>query len=139
MTLSAKKLGNGQDVLLSAELFNESQYINCYVMCDEIGKSTVSFVSQCVILTLKIAGTMRYAKLQPSLPDSLFPAKITLQPSDVGQKLIEAQANASRIRATSAARTIAPSNNIDDQDEFTDDDINDGDMIEAGIPHHVII
>ena len=34
---SAKKLENGENVLLSAELLNETQYITCYVTCDELG------------------------------------------------------------------------------------------------------
>lgn len=34
---SAKRLGDGEDILLSTELHHESQYITCYVMCDEIG------------------------------------------------------------------------------------------------------
>ena len=35
---NAKKLENGENVLLSAELLNETQYITCFVTCDEIGK-----------------------------------------------------------------------------------------------------
>ena len=35
---SAKKLENGEDVLLSAQLLNEVQYVTCYVSCDELGK-----------------------------------------------------------------------------------------------------
>jgi hypothetical protein len=34
---SAKKLINGLDVLITADLSNEKQYITCYVVCDEIG------------------------------------------------------------------------------------------------------
>ena len=35
---SAKKLNNGQDILMSAEMLDRTQYITCYVMCDGIGK-----------------------------------------------------------------------------------------------------
>ena len=35
---SAKKLDNGEDIYLSAELQKDGQYIVCYVMCDEMGK-----------------------------------------------------------------------------------------------------
>ncbi len=35
--ISATKLANGQDILLSAELTANTQYITAYVMCDEIG------------------------------------------------------------------------------------------------------
>lgn len=36
---SANKLGNGQDLLMSAELLDRTQHITCYVMCDDIGES----------------------------------------------------------------------------------------------------
>ncbi|KAI4195106.1 MAG: hypothetical protein LQ346_003530 [Caloplaca aetnensis] len=52
--ISAMKLNNGQDVLISADLLQHTQYITCYVMCDEI------------------AGTLRYAELKPDLPPSIF-------------------------------------------------------------------
>ena len=42
MMSSAKKIGNGQDVSLSADLVNVSQYITCYVMCDDFGKQHTS-------------------------------------------------------------------------------------------------
>jgi len=38
--ISAKKLNNGQDILFSATLTHPAQSINCYVMCEEIGKPT---------------------------------------------------------------------------------------------------
>ena len=34
---SAKKLSNGLDILITADISNEKQYITCYVVCDEIG------------------------------------------------------------------------------------------------------
>ena len=36
---SAKKLNNGQDVLLTAAMTSHTQYIICYVMCEEIGRN----------------------------------------------------------------------------------------------------
>ena len=39
IAISAKQLGKGIDVLLSADLITNTQYITCYVMCDEIGLS----------------------------------------------------------------------------------------------------
>jgi hypothetical protein len=36
--LSAKKVGKGQPIRFSVNLTSPSQIINCYVMCDEIGK-----------------------------------------------------------------------------------------------------
>lgn len=35
---SAKKVGIGQSVLFSAQLTEATQLINCFVMCDDIGK-----------------------------------------------------------------------------------------------------
>lgn len=35
---SARNLGNGQDMLMSAEMVNHGQYFTSYVMCDEIGQ-----------------------------------------------------------------------------------------------------
>ncbi|KAL8963991.1 MAG: hypothetical protein Q9183_004789, partial [Haloplaca sp. 2 TL-2023] len=55
--ISAKKLNNGSDILLSAELLQQSHFVTCYVMCDEI------------------AGTMRYAELRPNLAPSLFSSR----------------------------------------------------------------
>lgn len=38
--LSARLLSNSQDILMSAEMIHHTQYITCYVMCDEIGNSS---------------------------------------------------------------------------------------------------
>lgn len=56
--ISAKKLVNGQDVLVSASLTQYDQYITSYVMCDEI------------------AGTMRYAELKHDILPSVFPSQV---------------------------------------------------------------
>lgn len=53
--ISAKKLVNGQDILLSALLTQHEQSVTSYVMCDEI------------------AGTMRFADLKHGLSASAFP------------------------------------------------------------------
>jgi len=34
---SSKKLIHGLDILITADLSNEKQYVTCYVVCDEIG------------------------------------------------------------------------------------------------------
>ncbi|KAK8213768.1 ATP-dependent DNA helicase MER3 [Phyllosticta capitalensis] len=51
--ISAQKLGHGQQLLFSADITDMNQSINCYIMCDDI------------------AGTMKYATLQPELPAHL--------------------------------------------------------------------
>ncbi|MCJ1225906.1 Sec63 [Toensbergia leucococca] len=53
--VSAKKLGKAQEMFVTAEMANYTQYFTCYVMCDEI------------------AGTMRSAELKINLPASMFP------------------------------------------------------------------
>lgn len=39
---SASKLQNPQEVLLSADLESSEQYIICHVMCDDIGKLSIT-------------------------------------------------------------------------------------------------
>lgn len=51
---SAKRLGNGQSVLFSAQVSDSTQSINCFVMCDDI------------------AGTQKQANLRPDVPPSAF-------------------------------------------------------------------
>jgi hypothetical protein len=53
--MAARTLENGQQMLLSADLYHPSQYIACHVSCDDI------------------AGTSRYAELKPNLPALSFP------------------------------------------------------------------
>lgn len=40
---SARLLSNSQDILISTEIVHHTQYITCYVMCDEIGNSSSVF------------------------------------------------------------------------------------------------
>lgn len=52
MSLSAIKLKNGQDILISTDMLQHTQFITCYVMCDEIGRSTaVSINMMSTLLT----------------------------------------------------------------------------------------
>lgn len=37
---SAQKLGQGQQLLFSADITDMNQSINCYIMCDDIGSLT---------------------------------------------------------------------------------------------------
>ena len=39
MIQSAKSLGKGQNILLTADITDDLQYITSYVMCDDIGQS----------------------------------------------------------------------------------------------------
>lgn len=53
--ISAKKLGNGQEIYFSASLTAHGQTIRGYLMCDEI------------------AGTQKFAALKPEVPAFMFP------------------------------------------------------------------
>ena len=41
ITQSAKNLGKGQNILLTADITEHLQYITCYVMCDDIGQCRI--------------------------------------------------------------------------------------------------
>ncbi|PKY00800.1 P-loop containing nucleoside triphosphate hydrolase protein, partial [Aspergillus campestris IBT 28561] len=60
--LSASKLSNSLEILLSVEVKRADEYVTCYAMCDEI------------------AGTLRSADLKPNLPPSLFPSHLRENP-----------------------------------------------------------
>ncbi|KAL9582942.1 MAG: hypothetical protein Q9212_003008 [Teloschistes hypoglaucus] len=104
--MSAKKLGNGQDILLSAEVLQQSQYVTCYVMCDEI------------------AGTMRYAELKHDLAPSMFSS----QPSPALQ-------NQSRLslrgKMSMPNSSIASPSTVEGDERLYEDGIGDEDMFEA--------
>ena len=53
--ISANKLTNGHDVMMTAHLTSPMQFVTCYVMCEDI------------------AGTLRSAEVRPDLPPALFP------------------------------------------------------------------
>ncbi|KAK2865060.1 hypothetical protein FQN49_003950 [Arthroderma sp. PD_2] len=104
----ANKLQKGQQILLTAEITNPFQTITCTVMCDEI------------------AGTMRQAELQPTLPKSPFAscrgtmehnssAVNRLPTKDLGK------ANANVLLATSCQQK--------DIDELSDDPLNYSDFL----------
>ncbi|KAL8779495.1 MAG: hypothetical protein Q9213_006907 [Squamulea squamosa] len=112
-TDSGTKLANGQDILLSTDLSQHTQYVTCYVMCDEI------------------AGTMRYAELKPGFPASIFPSFPTNAVRDQnayqpGRKGLE---NASRVPKKNSNVT-SPVTVRGDQELF-DIDVADADMFEA--------
>ncbi|KAK8183963.1 Sec63 Brl domain-containing protein, partial [Phyllosticta citribraziliensis] len=94
--ISAQKLGSGQQLLFSADLTSLNQSINCYVMCDDI------------------AGTMKYATIQPELPPHL-------------QSRLKM--NISKRRA--ASLKPAPSHPDTNRDEFDDGGLDDADLEEA--------
>ncbi|KAI4170407.1 MAG: hypothetical protein LQ343_005029 [Gyalolechia ehrenbergii] len=102
--ISAEKLKNGHEILLSVELLQHSQHVTCYVMCDEI------------------AGTMRYAELKPNLPPSMFP---TLPLADSPNQ---------RPNPTSTSKkdsSDASSSTIQGDERLYDDGVADEELFEA--------
>ncbi|PGH33745.1 ATP-dependent DNA helicase HFM1/MER3 [[Emmonsia] crescens] len=107
--ISASKLQNGHDILLSAELTDAYQYISCFIMCDDI------------------AGTMRQAELRHDIPILHFPAKPTEPPNDKSE--VEPMMNTSRRCSNEMSKKGATSRT--DINEFEDDGLDDVDLIAA--------
>ncbi|RAH84441.1 P-loop containing nucleoside triphosphate hydrolase protein [Aspergillus japonicus CBS 114.51] len=66
--ISANKVSNGQEILLSAELTDKDQFVSCSVSCDDI------------------AGTLRSAVLKPELPPTLFFSRPNTRPEAAAAK-----------------------------------------------------
>ncbi|KAL8679514.1 MAG: hypothetical protein Q9224_007027, partial [Gallowayella concinna] len=110
---SAAKLKNGQDILLTADLLQYTQYITCYVMCDEI------------------AGTVRYAELNPGLPPAMFPSipSIANQGSSASQ-IVGRTSNDTLKGRRKNSNVVSPATVLGDERLF-DDGVEDADMFEA--------
>ncbi|KAK2802099.1 hypothetical protein FQN50_007463 [Emmonsiellopsis sp. PD_5] len=107
--ISAMKLQNGHDILLTAELTDVYQYISCYVMCDDV------------------AGSMRQAELRHDIPASQFPVKqaeTADNPSTAKHVM-----NTSRRRSNDIPKKGATVHK--DIDEFGDDSLDDVDLLAA--------
>lgn len=104
--MSAKKLANGQDMLMSAPLTHHDQYITSHVMCDEI------------------AGTVRCAELKHNILASVFPPQIT---ENQRSRPLGESDNPNHGRPLGGQRSVMqqPSRH----DEFSDGDFDDEDFI----------
>ncbi|OJD40841.1 dead deah box dna helicase [Diplodia corticola] len=94
---SAAKLGKGQEVLFCAELTGLNQFVTCYVMCDDV------------------AGTMKYATVQPEIPAHL-------------QAHLRMNISKRRMENTTQQPQPPPSSN---SDEYGDGGIDDSDLIDV--------
>lgn len=110
---SAKKLNNCQDLLMSAELLNHTQYITCYVMCDGI------------------AGTTRSAELRPELPAHSFPPPSSQKQAQ--QHIYKKRDTRSfeDISDQQGASTFHTSPETLEDDEFGADDFKDQEVMNA--------
>ncbi|KAK7635753.1 Sec63 Brl domain-containing protein [Phyllosticta citricarpa] len=94
--IRAQKLGSGQHLLFSADITSLNQSITCYVMCDDI------------------AGTLKYATLQPELPARL-----------------QSRLNMNISKRRVASSSSAPSHPDTGRDEFDDGGLDDSDLEKA--------
>ncbi|KAL9044262.1 MAG: hypothetical protein Q9214_002586, partial [Letrouitia sp. 1 TL-2023] len=108
--ISAKQLGNGQDILISVDLTQYTQYVICYVMCDEI------------------AGTLRCAELKPDIPMSMF-AMPSVQIEDHDPKNPQTLERGMPWSGTKSASLEA---SLGD-DKIYDDGVDDQDFSDAGM------
>ena len=100
--MSARKVQNQYEMLLTANLTGPLQFVNCYVMCDEI------------------AGTLRHAMLKPSLSAALFPVPAR-----------QSQTSAPKARHRSNVSIESCSTKGSKNDEFGDGGLNDQDLLDA--------
>ncbi|MCJ1414208.1 Sec63 [Xylographa parallela] len=111
--MSAKKLDNGEDIYLSAELQKDGQYIVCYVMCDEM------------------AGTLRYAELKPQIPATAFPSTSTTSPISPRPTRVARNVNVATGSSENAASVGGYAARLKHDEEFPDDNIDDRDLLAA--------
>ena len=110
--LSAKSIGDGHDVLLSAELLDPTQGIMCTVACDDL------------------CGTSRHAELTPKLPASLFPPPpaVSLEAPYAPQE-VTVKPSYQRLKTNGDFRRA--SELIDLEEELCDDELDDSDLVAA--------
>ncbi|KAG8531018.1 uncharacterized protein KY384_004375 [Bacidia gigantensis] len=103
--IPAKKIGHGVDMLLTAPLTNQSQFVTIYVMCDEI------------------AGTLRYAELKPKLALNLFPLEQVQQSS-----LTQTKSGRATQLGGQAPKVLHDESSATLNESEFDDDIDDQDL-----------
>lgn len=111
--ISAKKLVNGEDILMSASLTQHDQYLTSYVMCDEI------------------AGTMRCAELKHDLPSSAFPQPL-LQHQNTETAPTSENNDQGKMTAIQRLQTRRTSQRVPatfGEDEFLDSDFDEQEFI----------
>ena len=106
--IGAKNLSNDRAFFMSAEVNSHMQYISCYIMCD------------------RIAGTLRYAELNPGFPPSLFPPI-----SIPSQQMVTRQENLDHSQSGPSKETSQTSPSTLKNDEFGEDELGDQDMVDA--------
>ena len=120
--INAKKLVNGQDILMSASLTQHDQYLTSYVMCDEI------------------AGTMRCAELKHDLPASAFPQPLLQHQSMETAPASENddQGKMTTIQRVQSRRIIQKVPAACGEDEFLDSDFDEQEFIALAAANEVV-
>ena len=130
LTFSSARNFIRDELYLSTEILNESQYIICYVACDEIGMFIKSSVED--IADSTPAGTVQHAELRPRLPPSKFPPKLGNDPTipiQNGPKVSGSLAGQSKCGNDFRSALDV----LTEADESFDGDIGDADMVAAGM------
>ncbi|KAL8851700.1 MAG: hypothetical protein Q9221_003431 [Calogaya cf. arnoldii] len=112
---SGTKLDKGQDIFLSTELLSHTQYVICYVMCDEI------------------AGTLRYAELRPGLPASVFPSLPPKTDRGRNHDQVKRSGFNNTSRESKKNSSVASPATVQGDEEVYDNDVADVDLFEAGV------
>ncbi|KAL9001327.1 MAG: hypothetical protein Q9169_000218 [Polycauliona sp. 2 TL-2023] len=113
--ISGTKLNNGQELFLSTDLLSHTQYVTCYVMCDEI------------------AGTMRYAELRHGLAASVFPSLVAKTIEGHTRDRVERKGTNHISRGSKKDSSVASPATVQGDEEFNDNDVADADMFEVGV------
>ena len=129
---SGTKLGGGHDILLSTDLMSHTQYISCYIMCDEIGESYVGPYDTLVWTDEILAGTMRYAELRHGLPASAFPSLLPITDRTQNRNQLQRKVFGTTSRGSKKDSGIASPATVQGDEELYDNDVADADMFEAG-------
>ena len=90
----------------------------------------------CVIsshFNLKVAGTLRYAELKPDVPASKFPQKTKSAESKAGIEATLETHLSKQSKITPGHDSRSASTVFKESDEFSDLDIDDKDLIAAGM------
>ena len=120
--ISAKKLVNGQDILMTASLNQHDQYLTSYVMCDEI------------------AGTMRCAELKHDLPASAFPQPLlqhqSMETAPASENYDQGKMNAiQRVQSRRISQKVPAAFG---EDEFLDSDFDEQEFMALAAANEVV-
>ena len=104
-------------------------------MCDEMGKICLRYSMIWVFANHREAGTLRSAELKVQIPASAFPSAITTSPISARLTRIAQDVSMSTGRSKNVASNSNRVTRLKYDEEFPDDDIDDLDLLAAGMIH----